>query len=201
MKSAWLMCAILFLAIALVGQTSTAPKPRKAKTAAATVTAADVQALKDAIASQQAALAQQQQQIQELRDQLRNKDQSAQQAQAAAAEPAGFGDAHLVPGRQPLDVGGKDVARADRHAHAQDRLGEELVGRGRARAVDVGELHHEGVDGLDPLRHFMLLSCAWCGRRRRRSSCRAGTSACPRRRSGSARRTGRNAGTRPRPWP
>ena len=93
MKSAWQVCAILFLATALVGQTSPAPKPRKAKTAAGTVTAADVQALKDAIASQQAALAQQQQQIQELRDQLRNKDQSAQQAQAAAADAASKADA------------------------------------------------------------------------------------------------------------
>jgi hypothetical protein len=91
MKSAWKVCAILFLATGLVGQTSTAPKPRKTKPAAAT--AADVQALKDAIAAQQAALAQQQQQIQELRDQLRTKDQSAQQAQTAAAEAASKADA------------------------------------------------------------------------------------------------------------
>ena len=61
--------------------------------AAATVTAADVQALKDAIASQQAALAQQQQQIQELRDELRTKDQAAQQAQTAAADAASKADA------------------------------------------------------------------------------------------------------------
>ena len=45
------------------------------------MTAADVQALKDAIASQQAALAQQQQQIQQLRDELGHKDQAVQQAQ------------------------------------------------------------------------------------------------------------------------
>ena len=93
MKSAWTLCAILFLATGLVGQTSTAPKPRKPKPAAATVTAADVQALKDAIASQQAALAQQQQQIQELRDELRNKDQVAQQAQTAATDAASKADA------------------------------------------------------------------------------------------------------------
>jgi hypothetical protein len=91
MKSAWTVCAILFLATGLVGQTSTAPKPRKTKPA--TVTASDVQELKDAIASQQAALAQQQQQIQELRDQLRTKDQSAQQAQTAAADAASKADA------------------------------------------------------------------------------------------------------------
>ena len=87
MKSAWKVCAILFLATALVGQTSTAPKPRKAKPAAAAhLTAADVQALKDAIASQQAALAQQQQQIQQLRDELHSKDTAVQQAQTTATD-------------------------------------------------------------------------------------------------------------------
>ena len=93
MKSAWQVCAILFLATGLVGQTSTAPKPRKPKPAAQAVTAADVQALKDAIASQQAALAQQQQQIQELREELRSKDQTTQQAQTAAADAATKADA------------------------------------------------------------------------------------------------------------
>ena len=92
MKSAWKVCAILFLATWLVGQTSTAPKPRKAKPAAATLTAADVQTLKDAIASQQAALAQQQQQLQELRDELHKKDQVVQQAQTAAADAANKAD-------------------------------------------------------------------------------------------------------------
>jgi hypothetical protein len=93
MKSAWKLCAILFLATGLVGQTSTPPKPRKTRPASATVTAADVQALKDAIASQQAALAQQQQQIQELRDELHNRDQVVQQAQSAATDAAGKADA------------------------------------------------------------------------------------------------------------
>jgi hypothetical protein len=87
------MCAILFLATGLVGQSSTAPKPRKPRPATPTVTAVDLQALKDAIASQQAALAQQQQQIQELRDQLHNRDQAAQQAQSAAVDAAGKADA------------------------------------------------------------------------------------------------------------
>ncbi len=57
------------------------------------VTAADVQSLKDAIAAQQAALAQQQQQIQELRDLLSRKDQAVQQAQSAATDAAGKADA------------------------------------------------------------------------------------------------------------
>jgi hypothetical protein len=91
MKSAWKLCVILFLATSLVAQTSAPPKPRKAK--AAPVTAADVQALKDAIASQSAALARQQQQIQELGDALQRKDQAVQQAQTVATDAAGKADA------------------------------------------------------------------------------------------------------------
>jgi hypothetical protein len=93
MKSAWQVCAIFFLATGLVAQTSTAPKPRKPKPAAATLTAADVQALKDAIASQQAALAQQQQQLQELRDELHHRDQVVEQAQTSAADAGSKADA------------------------------------------------------------------------------------------------------------
>ena len=90
MKSAWTLCAILLLATALVGQTSTEPKTAKKKAApAATITAADVEALREAIQAQSAALAQQQKQIQELRDELRRKDQVVQQAQTAATDAAG----------------------------------------------------------------------------------------------------------------
>jgi len=91
MKSAWMLCAVVMLATALVGQTSTAPKSKKKQ--AAPITAADVQSLKDAIAAQQAALAQQQQQLQELRDQLRQKDQAVQQAQSAATDATSKADA------------------------------------------------------------------------------------------------------------
>ncbi|MBZ5685172.1 MAG: hypothetical protein LAP86_09055 [Acidobacteriia bacterium] len=91
MKSAWTFCATLLLATGLVAQTTAAPKTTK-KAAAPAITAADVQALKDAIASQQAALAQQQQQLQELRDELRRKDQVVQQAQTAATDAAGKAD-------------------------------------------------------------------------------------------------------------
>ena len=91
MKSAWKLCLITFLATSLVAQTSTEPKPKKAR--AATITAADVQALKDAIAAQQAALASQEQQIQALQDELHRKDQAAQQAQASAADAAAKADA------------------------------------------------------------------------------------------------------------
>ena len=46
----------------------------------------------------------------------------------AATQPTALGHSHLVPGGQALDVGRKDVARADRHTHAQNRFGEQLIG-------------------------------------------------------------------------
>jgi multidrug efflux pump subunit AcrA (membrane-fusion protein) len=107
MKSAWKVCAILFLATGLVAQTSTAPKPKKAKPAPATLTAADVQSLKDAIAAQQAALAQQQQQIQELRDELHRKDQGVQQAQSAATDAAAKADAAQAQASQQQQTVGE----------------------------------------------------------------------------------------------
>ena len=79
---------------------------------------------------------------------------------AAGAEVARFGDAHLVPGRQALDVGREDVARRHRHAHAQHRTGEQLVGAGGAGAVDVGEADDEVVYAAD-----------WCLVRHRSSAC------------------------------
>ena len=86
---------------------------------------------------------------------------------AAPAEVPRLAHPHLVPGGQPLDVRGEDVAGADRHPHPEHRLREQVVRARRARAVDVGELDDEVVDGAD-LRHA-----------RRPSSSRAGTSACP----------------------
>ena len=99
MKSAWKVCAILLLSTWLMGQTSPAPKTPKKK-AAATITAADVQELKDAIASQQAALARQQRELQQLQDQLRQKDQAVQQAQSAATDAAGKANAAAAAATQ-----------------------------------------------------------------------------------------------------
>src|SRR5437016_14418981 len=56
-------------------------------------------------------------------------------------------------------------------------------------------LFRSGFDSFHRSRR--LSSAGGCGSRDRRWSSRAGTSACPRRRSGSARRTGRSAGRRP----
>ncbi len=92
MKSVRMWCGILLLTTGLLAQTTTSSKPTK-KRASAAITAADVQALKDALASQQAALAQQQQQIQQLRDELQHRDQAVQQAQSSAADAASKADA------------------------------------------------------------------------------------------------------------
>jgi hypothetical protein len=92
MKSFGKLCAIVFLATSLVAQTSM-PAKHKKKAEAAAITAADVQALKDAIASQAAALAAQQQEIQQLRDMLQHKDQAIQQVQATATDAATKADA------------------------------------------------------------------------------------------------------------
>ncbi len=72
-----------------------------------------------------------------------------QVATATATQPTGGGNAHLVPGRHPLDVGRKDVARRHRHAHAHDGPGKQFVGRCRARAIDIGELDDEVVAAFD----------------------------------------------------
>ncbi len=68
---------------------------------------------------------------------------------AARAQMVRLGDAHLVPGRQALNVGREDVARRRRYAHAQHRAREHLVGAGGAGAVDVGEANDEVVYAAD----------------------------------------------------
>jgi len=107
MKAAWLFPVVLVLTTALLSQTTESkPKPR-----ASTITAADVQALRDAIAAQQAALAQQQaalahqqQQIQELQEQLRRRDQAVQQAQTTATDAAGKAAAAVSQASQQTET-------------------------------------------------------------------------------------------------
>jgi hypothetical protein len=89
MKSVLTWCAIPLLATALLAQDAgtTPPKKKAAKKAVPAVTAADVQALRDAIAAQQ-------QQIEQLRQALENKGQAAQQAsQQAQQAQSAAGDA------------------------------------------------------------------------------------------------------------
>ena len=88
MKCVLRWCVIPLLAVTALAQTeSTTAKPRKhrAKPAEPAVTMQDVQALRDALAAQQ-------QQINDLKMQLQQKDQTIQQAQAAAVEAKGRAD-------------------------------------------------------------------------------------------------------------
>jgi hypothetical protein len=62
-----------------------------------------------------------------------------------ARRVAGLADPHLVPGRQPLDVGGKQVLSRDGDPHPEDRLHEETVRARRPRPVDVSQLEREVV--------------------------------------------------------
>src|SRR5262249_53747899 len=78
MKSVLRWCAVLLVATTLVAQTATQPKPRKS-TSKATITAKDVQELRDALAAQQ-------QQIEQLRQQMQSRDAALQQAQQAAQQ-------------------------------------------------------------------------------------------------------------------
>src|SRR5580693_10154603 len=102
-----LLILVLTLAALLAGawaQTSesTAPPPKKKHKPAATqpaqaVTAADIQELKDALAAQQ-------QQIRELREELHRKDQAVQQAETAAADASGKADAAQAQAAQQQQV-------------------------------------------------------------------------------------------------
>jgi len=79
MKSVLRWCVVPLLASTLVAQTAAKPKPKKPVARRAAVTAADVQALKDALAAQQ-------QQIEQLRQAMQSRDAALQQAQQQAQQ-------------------------------------------------------------------------------------------------------------------
>jgi hypothetical protein len=85
MNGALQVCAIFLLSAVTLGQTGTPTKPKKSPAA----TEAEVQALRDEIAAEQAEF---KQQIKELRDELHRKDQALDQAQSAATAAAGKAD-------------------------------------------------------------------------------------------------------------
>ena len=147
MKSAWKLCAIMFLATSLVAQTSTPPKPKKAKASAATITAADVQALKDAIASQQAAIAHQEHQIQELRDALQHRDQAVQQAQSAAADAAGKADAAQAQAVQQQQTVSELKTRCSRPQDECDQYGVNPAGDAKERHRSNGKPGSPALQG------------------------------------------------------
>lgn len=79
MKSVLRWCVVPLLATTLVAQTAAKPKPKKPVARRAAVTAADVQALNDALAAQQ-------QQIEQLRQAMQSRDAALQQAQQQAQQ-------------------------------------------------------------------------------------------------------------------
>src|SRR5437773_1578324 len=79
MKSVLRWCVVPLLATSLVAQTAAKPKPRKSSSKAATITAQDVQELRDALAAQQ-------QQIQQLQQQMQSRDAALQQAAQQAQQ-------------------------------------------------------------------------------------------------------------------
>ena len=79
MKSVLRWCVVPLLATTLVAQTAAKPKPKRPVVRRAAVTAADVQALKDALAAQQ-------QQIEQLRQAMQSRDAALQQAQQQAQQ-------------------------------------------------------------------------------------------------------------------
>jgi hypothetical protein len=83
MKSTLRWCAVPLLATTLLAQTTAPTKPKKkAATRPATVTAQDVQELKDALAAQQ-------QQIRQLTQRLQSRDQEVQQLQQQMSQVQG----------------------------------------------------------------------------------------------------------------
>ena len=79
MKSVLRWCVVPLLATTLVAQTAAKPKSKKPVARPTAVTAADVQALKDALAAQQ-------QQIEQLRQAMQSRDAALQQAQQQAQQ-------------------------------------------------------------------------------------------------------------------
>ena len=78
MKFALRWCVVPLIASTLVAQTAAKPKSNR-PVARTTVTAADVQALKDALAAQQ-------QQIEQLRREMQSRDAALQAAQQQAQQ-------------------------------------------------------------------------------------------------------------------
>ncbi len=144
MNSAGKWCAILLLATSVVAQTSTPPKTRKP----ATSTAAEMQALKDAIAAQQAALAAQQQEIQQLRDELHHKDQAVDQAQAAASDAASKAAAAQAQASQQQEavIGLKaDVSDLRTNALSTTVTLQEVQKNVKAEIESPVALHYKGI--------------------------------------------------------
>lgn len=140
----WLI--IPAMALSLMAQTTTtAPKKRRprprAKTAATqTVTQADIQSLRDALAAQQ-------QQIQLLQQQLRQREQQIQQAQSAAQEASSKAEsAAATAGQETQTVSGLQSTVKDLRSNSSSTA--ETIQNEQKRITDLENptsLHFRGV--------------------------------------------------------
>jgi hypothetical protein len=140
---------------------STTPPPKKkhkAEAPAPAVTAADVQALKDALAAQQ-------QQIQALQDELHHKDQTAQQAQASAADAAAKADAAQAQAAQDQQAVGQlktDVSDLKTNATNTALTLQETQKNISASLENPVSLHYKGIT-LTP-GGFLVAETVWRNR-------------------------------------
>src|SRR5690606_10473199 len=84
---------------------------------------------------------------------------------AATATTTGvtfFRDTHFIPGGQPLDVGRKNIAWADRDAHAKYCLYQQCIRTGRTRTIDVGKLDDKIVDCFEFFHDHTPAQAAHC---------------------------------------
>ncbi len=144
-----LFLTVLSLAVLSAGawaqtSASTTPPPKKKHKAEApspAVTAADVQALRDALATQQ-------RQIQALQDELHHKDQAAQQAQSTATEAAAKADAAQAQASQQQQAVGQlkgDVADLKANVTNTALSVQETQKKVNAEIENPIALHYKGV--------------------------------------------------------
>ena len=65
---------------------------------------------------------------------------------AAPAKIAISTDTNLIPGWQPLNIRGENIARTDGNPHTEDRFGKHAIGACRSGAVDVGKFDHKIIN-------------------------------------------------------
>jgi hypothetical protein len=115
MKSVLRWCVVPLLATMLVAQTAAKPKSKKASSRAATVTAQDLQALRDALAAQQ-------HQIEQLRQEMQSRDAALQQAQQAGQQA----QQQLQQAQAAASDAQQKAASAESKASAQEETVEKL---------------------------------------------------------------------------
>ena len=155
-------CVVLLLAASSLAQTAPAKKKTTTKTATGTVSAADVQALKDALAAQQ-------QQIRELKSEMQRRDAALQQAQqqmqdaqsAAAAAQAKADQAVQQAGQQQQAVSDlkSDVSDIKQNATNAALSLQETQKNIQSSLESPATLHYKGIN-ITPV-GFLAAETVW----------------------------------------